>query len=452
LADDQKTNFAPRIGFAYSVTPRIVVRSAYGIFYGGLQNQGGTNLSVNYPYQFNSNFPAPSCIAGKPCITDGITLENGFSSYITGGIGALPAVNPGANEIDEKIKTPYSQMYNLSVQGALSSSLSATVGYVGSNQRHMVASFNFNAPGVLAPPGTNTQQYQAFPGFSAVNHLSYSGSGNYNSLQASLEKRYSEGLDFLATYTYSHSFDDVDGIVVQNSTGYQNILLIPLQYNYANSDTDLRHRVTLYGNYQLPFGTGRRFLNRNGILNELGGGWAIGVVFTAQTGTPFTVNPNISTAAGSGARALLTGNPFRGGGSPNSTNPNVTCPARVRTVTHWFNPCAFSNPLPGIDIASLPGKVVTSTAQAIQYLGTERNVIHGPGYNRMDLSLFKRFDTFKEQQVEFRAETFNAYNSPAYGQPSAGINSNAGLINSTISLGKDTPDARFIQLAVKYIF
>ena len=278
----------------------------------------------------------------------------------------------------------------------------------------------------LAAPGTNTVPLEPFPSFSTGYLLTYAGHSSYNSLQAKLEKRFSDGLYFLSSYTWAHSLDDALNPLADGQQGAaQNLQLIPLPYEYTNSNFDIRHRFTLLGNYQLPFGAGRKYLNTHGIVNELLGGWATTLVFVAQTGNPFTVSPNIPTAAGAGPYALLTGNPSAGGGSPPASNPNVVCPAQVRTVQHWFNPCAFSNPLPGSDIA--PGQLITTADQAIQYVGSKGDQIYGPGYNRANASIFKNFPTFESQYLQFRADVFNVYNHAAWGQPNSSINTGGGL-------------------------
>jgi len=169
----------------------------------------------------------------------------------------------------------------------------------------------------------------------------------------------------------------------------------------------------------------------------------------AQTGNPFTVSPNNTGPSGGGARAIKIGDPFKAGGTPNATNPNVTCATKTRTLKNWYNPCAFANPLPGNTIAA----PITNRAQALQYLGGKRNEIYGPGYERVNMSAFKDFTTWREQYLEFRADMFNLFNTPAYGQPNVtNLNSNGGQITSPRTFQNDTPDARFFQFAMKYVF
>ena len=179
------------------------------------------------------------------------------------------------------------------------------------------------------------------------------------------------------------------------------------------------------------------------------GGWSTSLTFVGQTGIPFTVTPNISTAAGGTARANLVRDPYAPGGSPDPSNPTITCAASTRNRMHWYNPCAFANPVPG-NLITAP---VTDTATAIEYLGGRSNTIYGPGYNRVNMSLFKSFTTWREESLQFRADAFNLLNHPSLANPSlTGINSTGGEITAPASFQNDTPDARFFQLSMKYIF
>lgn len=254
LANAQKLDFSPRVGFAFSPTDELVIRGGFGIFFGGLESVGGSpNLGNNYPFSINSNFNAPSCVLNSPCATNGITLENGYSTQIAAGLRNLVAL-PTVNEMDYNIKTTYSEQFNLSTQYALGNNTSATVGYVGNVGRHLVVQSNNNPSAALAIPGTNTQQYTPFPDFGNGYYLNFGAESSYNSLQGTLERRFSDGLYLLATYTWAHSLDDAPTpLGAAGDSGLQNALLVPLSYEYGNSPYDVRHRVTFNGNYQLPF-------------------------------------------------------------------------------------------------------------------------------------------------------------------------------------------------------
>lgn len=458
LALSQKTDFSPRIGFAYQIYNGTVIRGGYGIFFGGLESLGGSpNPGYNYPFAFQDNFPSPGC-SGNNCPTNGITLEKGFSDAIAAGLQNYLST-PGLVGGELQTKTPYTEQYNLSVQHAFTPSMSLTAAYVGNVSRHLQALTDQNAPVGLVGPQDNSQLDRPFPNFGGAQYDLYEGVGSYNSLQLTLEKHASHNLYFLAAYTYSHALDDTATPLDGGTNVYRNANLFPIGVEYSSSDWDVRHRFTFTGDYSLPFGQGQRFLNRGGLVNELVGGWSSDIVFYAMTGNPFTVDPNNAGANGANTRrAIMVRNPFAAGGSPDPSNASTSCATSTRNVDHWFNPCAFANPLPGnlipnTQTATNPvGTPITSSVAAMAYLGTARNQLAGPGYERINMSLFKNIHTFRSQYLQFRADMFNLFNTPAFGQPNGSNNSNGGVITSTRSLGSFTPNARFFQLALKYYF
>jgi Carboxypeptidase regulatory-like domain len=467
LATSQKTNFAPRIGFAYQAHQDTVFRGGFGIFYGGLQSQGNTNLGANFPFSNSATINSPNCFANNcPSLApQGITLENGLSAQLAGGLQNFVS-NPSLTGIDPKIKTPYTINYNLSVQQALSTNLVASMSYVGNVSRHLSLYYNPNTIQGLFNPSVSTQQYQPFPNIGGIGTIHFAGVSTYNSLQAKLEKRYSHGLTFLATYTWSHALDDAsDAAGNFTAIGDRNMALIPFIDEYTNSVFDVRNRVTLNGNYELPFGRGRAFFNQaSRWANELYGGWSTSLTFAAQTGTPFTVSPDISTAAGGSARAILIRDPFSPGGSPDPSNPGVACATKTKSRENWYNPCAFANPLSGNLIAP-PGVTpgagnsyiypsgVSDRATALALLGGRSNTVYGPGYSAVNMSLFKNFTTWREQYLQFRADAFNLLNHPTLGNPSTTNNSTGGgQITGPKFFQNNTPDARFLQLSLKYAF
>ena len=465
LSTGQKTNFAPRLGLAYQVDPKSVIRAGFGLFYGGLQSVGAApNLGANYPFEVHSQLSAVGCTKDAPCPSlttaaqnyagaPGATLENGLSNQISQGILNFVTL-PIVNGRDASIKTPYTMNYNLSVEHAFGNNLAATVSYVGNVSRHIQTELSSDPPEALETPGTNTQSVQPFPQFGNSEILSYTGESNYNSLQATLKKRYTNGLSYLATYTWSHALDDTTD-PLGGGVSYRNDALIPIVDEYTNSNYDVRQRFSFNGLYELPFGRGRAFMNHSQLANTIVGGWSGSLTFVAQSGTPFTVGPsNISTAAGAGANAIKIADPFRAGGTAPASNSSVTCAQHTHTRTNWYNPCAFANPLPGNLIPKTgPGSQVTNFAQVLAFTGGRSNVIAGPGYERINMSLFKDFKTLREQYLQFRADAFNLFNHPSWANPSTTNNNNTGgLITAPLSLQSNTPDARFFQVSAKYVF
>lgn len=457
LLQAQHTNFAPRIGIAYSLNPKTVIRSGYGIFYGGLESLGyWPNLGENYPFQFTGSFPSGSCNAFS-CPTNGITIGNGFTSILAAGF-ASNTTNLTMRGADPFPKTPYTQSYNLAIERGISNDIVATVSYVGNNAHHLQSNVDANAPMALSAPGVSSQNFRPFPHAGGSAYVTYSGASNYNSLQTKLEKRMSHGYNLLATYTWSHSLDDVNTpLGSSGDKGERNFNLIPLNMEHSQSPWDTRHRFTFNTLYQLPFGKGHQYLNQSAVLDAIVGGWSANAMFVAQSGNYFSVSPTgINTVSGGNStRAVKTGNPYSTGGT--SAVSGGSCPTSVRNYHNWYNPCAFTNPWDPTNVAGghylAPGSYVTDTASAIGYLGGRRTVVAGPGYERVNMSIFKNFAVYHEQKLEFRTDVFNLFNTPALANPSnSGIGTTGGQITGTRSLQRYSPDSRFFQMSLKYAF
>jgi hypothetical protein len=263
--------------------------------------------------------------------------------------------------------------------------------------------------------------------------------------------------------------DDAGNPLGNGIGGYRDASIIPIREDMTNSGFDVRHRLTFNGFYRLPFGHGESYLNHSSYLvDALLGGWSTNLTWQIQTGEPFSVSTaNQTNVTGGSQYAIQRSNPFAGGGSPDPTNPSITCPATVRNKTHWFNPCAFANPLPaslltpfnknnGNPTVAAPGyqypTYITNPTTAKLFLGGLSNQIYGPGFQRLDMSVFKHFTTFESQFLEMRADVFNLTNSPLLAQPNGGIGQSGGQITSARQTQLLTPNGRFFQLSAKYVF
>jgi len=474
LIDWQHLNFAPRAGFAYKASDRLAIHGGYGIFFGGLESTGYyPNLGENFPFEFNSGFQAPTCNLHGSCPNNGFTLETGFTNAIAAGL--LNAIQqPQLRGSDPVAKTSYSEQFNLTAEYGFSANLVASIAYAGAVSRHLETFPNPNGQLALAPnsfsgytdtAGDFINPLLPFPHFSGFSYTAYNGSSSYNALQTKLERRFSKGLSYLASYTWSHSLDDAPTPLGSTADpGYRGTNIVPIGEDYGNSPFDVRHRFTLNGNYELPVGRGRKFINHSGPLDYIVGGWSTSLVFRAQTGEPITVGTNnLTSPSGAGAHALRIHDPFSAGGSVPTNNPGISCATRVRTVQNWYNPCSYTNPKAddiGYTTAVYPnspsGQLVPNTvsgAAALAYLGDPRGNGNGPGYERIDASLFKSFKTFREQNFQFRADVFNLLNTPGYGDPSnSGISTNGGEITGARTFQSNTPDSRFFQFSAKYNF
>ena len=475
LIKAQKTNFAPRLGVAWSPDIKTVVRAGFGIFYGGLESTGyWPNLSENYPFQFTGSFPWGGCGTFQ-CATDGITIGNGFSTIIANGF-ASNVTNLTMRGSDPEAKTPYTEGWNLSVERNFLTAFVGTVSYVGNTSRHLQVFPDPNNPLALANPNVSSQNSRPLPHFGGSSYTAYAGASNYHSLQTKLEKRLSKGYSMLATYTWSHALDDAPTpLGTSGDGGFRQSNLVPIKMDYSSAGFDTRQRFTLNAFYELPFGQGKQFMNQNKIADLVLGGWSANATFVAQTGNPFTVYTSGLSGANTGSiRSLKTGDPFKGGGNWGIANPaNVpsqACPTSVRNRNNWYNPCAFTNPWSPNDYVNEPSHYlssgpsdtnvakatpdyVTDTPTALSYLGGNRDTVTGPGYERVNMSIFKSFKVYHEQTFEFRADIFNLLNTPSLGQPNdTGISANGGQITGTRNLQRNAPDSRFMQLSMRYQF
>ena len=217
LGESQKTNFAPRVGFAYQVTPKLVTRGGFGLFYNGFENRGfSPNLGENYPFQFNFQFAAandntpityPGCASPTATPIGSATLETGFSCTPLDPT-LVNASGLALRGIQFKYLTPYSMGGNFTVQYQLTPSMSVQAGYVTSLARHLEVFPNSNnvtsiVPTVL-PTGVGVNNFRPFPDFgSGASYATTNGNSWYHSLQTKVEKQFANGLNFLATYTFS---------------------------------------------------------------------------------------------------------------------------------------------------------------------------------------------------------------------------------------------------------
>ncbi|MGC2164025.1 MAG: TonB-dependent receptor, partial [Silvibacterium sp.] len=509
LTSYPKDDFAPRIGVAYQPFNHWVVRGGFGVFYGAIEQIGyGSTPAQNYPFTASANFYAPPCLYGATnCTqTDGVTLKSGFPSSDLGNgfLAAAAAQNPGLYGIQPRQQTPYVMQTNFTVERSLMRNMTASIGYVGSMSRHVLDAL---APGAYLaamdgnvwsqaclPNGTcpNANVASAFSpvesGVSIGNmfsgYQSFGGLANYNSLQATINRRFSNGLSFFANYTFSRFLTDITAPGgEEGSQGYGGVSnspnIEPLRKDYGPATYDIPHRVNFFGTYELPFGKGHRWLNKGGVWNELAGGWSSTLVFQAQSGDALTVFPNFTVAQGLSTYAKKIGNPNRAGSEPTLAVPTATgltagnqnpgqqgitsCPTKLRItapavgqakyINNWYNPCAFENP-PQYFSANGTLPPLTSWSAVTPYWGGAPGQLRGPGFNVVNMSLFKGFAVGRREGevLTFRADSFNVLNHPSFADPSTGVWNGAGEITSTRTIEQYTTNARSFQLSMKYTF
>jgi len=433
LGTAQDTNFAPRIGIAYRVTPKVVLRAGYGIFYGALGSVGyGPTLGNNYPFTFSFFNYAPDD-AHPITYPNGAlgTLETGLSG-INFTPGAVSAEGLSLDGRQYNYITPYYEDYNFAIQYALTPNQGLNLSYVGDQGHHQGSMASVNEPTEILPPGLNPQNYVPYPDFARGSPYEMSaGNTYYNSLQATFERRFSGGLTFNANYTWSHCRADWKSPAGSTIGGYRADTLpgFGIQGDYSYCDADVPNLFHLSGLYSLPLGKGQHFLgNSKGVVNQLIGGWRMNWIMTLEDGMPFNVGCPIGTTADFGCYALLV--------------PGQNIYAGPHNVNQWINPAAFANP-----------PVATTIGQSdYAPLGGAPTQAHGPGEHRLDFSLFKEFPLSESKRFEFRAEVFNLTNTPWFASPGYTDFTNPATFGKITSLRDGASDPRQIQLALKFYF
>jgi hypothetical protein len=460
LGNSQKTNFAPRVGFAYEVNPKLVIRGGWGLFFNGFENRGyAPNLSVNYPFQFQFQFypnndSTPITFPGCPTAGPGGTavFETGFSCTPLSPLD----VNPNGLSlagIQFHYKTPYSMGANLTVQYMITPTLALQAGYVSSNSRHLEVFPGNNLVSTVAYYNTPTWSLVPYPDFTpGMSYAASEGNSNYNGLQTKLEKRFANGLNFLATYTYSKVLSDAHDLLNSGSVhGYYRapgVAGMGIHADYGLAEFDIRNVFHFSGGYELPFGKGKHFLTKaSGFQNQLIGGWSVNWSATIQDGQPISISCPTGTAAGLGCDALFVkGQPLKLGLHTDANGQ-----------LNWFgNAAAFNQPCQiGADNQPIPesppGCVPLSGKGALGGVAQ----VPGPGFGRLDFSIFKSFPISERVQLQFRAEIFNIFNHPNFNAP--GFNGGSTNYNSSnfgeIGSTRDAPyDPRQIQFALKLYY
>jgi len=429
LVNIRPFNFAPRIGLAYQMINRIVVRGGYGIFYGGIEDIGGSPLvTENFPIEYDITRTAAN--AATPLAADNSLglLENTFSDLAVTPSAVSPA-GLGLIGFQKDVKTPYSEGYNLSLQYQLNPSLALTAAYVGDVSRHIETVLNLNSVGELLPPSATTAKYVPYQTTAlSGNNLTLTGaSSSFNAGQLTLEQRPANGLTLLANIAWQKTLTDARD-PLENTTGSYRAPFLPnfgIQADTERADFDVRRIFHVSGTYDLPFGAERMFgAHAHGAEQAVLGGWSTNFIATIQDGQPLTVACSIITAAGAGCNALLV----------HGQNPYANS-----SVAHFVNAAAFANP-----------PVVTTVGQDdYSPLGGGPTQVSGPPFHRLDLSFFKRFHFTERFYSEFRGELFNLTNTANFANPTSlnfSNTTNFGQITSTV----DSPnDPREVQFAIK---
>ncbi len=438
-----KLNFGPRLGLAYRFTDKTVVRTGYGLVW---QEQAGLTTPFTIP-----QFPFIQTITQRSL--DGITP----AFVLSAGPNVQPIpLNPDAGlgqgvfSVDRDLGSGYVQQWNLAIQREITPNLVAEVAYAGSKITHIgIPDTNINQLTVeqLAQGNTLLQQVtnpyfgqiprssslgdptipraqllRPFPRFTTVSlYRNNVGNTSYHALQAKLEKRLSQGLAFLVSYTRSKLIDDAGQVFDQSvQTGPVGNFPVADSFNRALekavSTGDIPNVFVASFTYDLPFGKGRYF-NFAGVADKLLGGWEIASTMLLQSGLTFPVTQ------------ITNFNAFAGFGTQ---RPNIlripTLPSEQRTTSRWFDTTAFA------------------VAPQFALGNSSRNPARGPGYRTSDIAFIKRTYFGEVRNVEFRTEIFNLTNTPPLANP------NGVLGNAAFGTITSAGDPRVIQFGLKLNF
>jgi hypothetical protein len=442
-----KKDWAPRVGFAWSVQHNTVVRGAFGVFYSAEANIFD-DLGLNPP---QLTFLASTFNPGA--------IPSAAQLISTGFPNALPVRD--ALHISGPVKTtgpkriiPRIMEWNLGVQHQFGNNFLAQIGYVGTRANHL---WNHEASDLNQPlqildtnfcgpdpnnciPNFGRRYFNQQPNMTAVLPLDFPQLEMfYNSFQASLNKRFANGFNFLAAYTFAKNLGNADG----NTGGFiQNSYRADLEHGPVVPD--LRHRFTISYLYELPIGHGRRFMGEmSGIADAFFGGWQVAGITTAQSGEAVTavMSSDLSNTGSFSYRPDQIAKPydFSFNTASQGTDFGCTNPGH-QTLDCWYNQAAFAAP------ALAPGQ------QSAHSFGDSRiGNLRGPDLVDFDFVLQKNFRIRESQEVEFRAEIFNLLNHPNFGLPGGGSSVPVDVPGGA-SITNTSTDNRQIEFALKYTF
>jgi hypothetical protein len=447
-----QNRFGPRLGFAWQLLPRssrFVLRGGYGIYYSRIVGQtffqaitappfGQIRISTgpaNAGASLQAPFGAPPSLSSFP----------NFRSY-------SPTTALSVITLAHDYQPPITQQWGLNLQTQFLSDFLWEVGYVGARGTKLIRTRELNqassasATNPIRGVTTNTVAnvrdrvpYQGFPAFNGIRQVESGGGSWYHGLETSLTKRFSKGLQFLASYTFARAFDS-DGFAVETlaAGGTNNGDMNDWRQRYGPSNFNRDHRFVLSGIYELPTPGGFK----NGLAGRLLSGWSLTGVVTIQSGRHLTLTgTNASNVFGITADRLQL--------AAGCTYDQLTTKGSVTSrLNNYFNAACIARSAP---TAANPNGIATWPIIGNDNIGTTFGnsgvgIVTGPAQNNVDLALRKVTRITEAKNVEFRAEFFNAFNTPQFANPNTTFGNSYGLITAT------SVNPRVVQLALKLAF
>ena len=408
LISFDKNNWAPRLGFAWQPGASWTVRGSAGVFYGGSQGLGASARMLR-------NFPFVAVVQQRGSSRQPVfLLQDGFPADFLGDISKpvqtvddLPN-NSVMRTWAKDFPMPMVYQWNFSVQRQLTAATALTTAYVGSSSLYQQFSYNINAPGI-GPSDTERQRRPYFPRLNGLTYRTPAAHSSYHGLEATLTRRLADGVTFTTAYTWSHAISQTAELFVSGDNGGpQDISCFACERGSSSNDT--RHRLVNSYMINLPFGRGRRYLDRGGFLSAVFGGWQMTGILSLQTGQYYDLTIANATAQ-------------LGTNGVGAWRPNVVGDHKLANPTpnRWLNPDAFEIPRDG---AGNP-----------MFGNLGRNSLQEDGIFNWDVGLMKNFQLTERVRLQFRWEAFNITNHPSYGTPNTNLSSpDVGKITSTLGL------------------
>jgi hypothetical protein len=406
--------FAPRIGFAYQVTPSTVVRSGYGISYhshpwGAQALRGWFPLTVVAAFSGVNGFQPVTTgpgyvaagVANAP-LGPNVGIPSICCPDISTGRVPLPLVaETGYPVANQELKRGYIQSWNLIVERRLPADLVASIGYVGTASVNGFAFLDINASQIPGSGDDGRPLFEAFGRTTATREWNGRTHSNYHALQATLNRRFSKGLLLKSAYTYSRAIDQA---TYSDWTEFTWNATSAFGRNRAAASHNIPHNFQFGFVYELPFGEGRRWATE-GAKRAIFGGWQLNGVFAAYQGRQFTLSASDSSLN-------MPGNAQ----TPDQIKDTVETFGKVGDDGTFFDTTAFAR------------------VSEVRFGNVGRNTMRGPGVINFDAGLFRTFALTPTFQLQLRAEAFNVSNTPHFANPNGNVNSsNFGRVLATQS-------------------
>jgi outer membrane receptor protein involved in Fe transport len=412
-------NVSPRAGVAYRLREDIVVRGGYGINYDPYPLAFVRNILGNYPSSISLSVPQPNALQPAGRLAGGIPAI--VVPDVSAGVIPVP-LNVSARALPDEPKRGYIRSWNVTVQGELPWGFTGQAGYVATRQRDINQIMDANAGQVIGAGNAGRPLFVRFGRTGATGILSNPGWSDYDSLQTSLSRRLSQGLQMTVAYTWSRAFGICCDTLSDNPPMVQAFDYFSL--NESRLPQDRPHNFQTSFVAELPFGHGKPLLNDGGFAGKVLGGWQINGLLSLYSGSPFTVTSSGTSLDLPGSTQVA-----------DQLTDDVEILGGIGPGQPWFDTSAF--------------RAVTE-----RRFGTAPiNSMRGPGFANFDMSVFREFGLGGGRNVQVRMEVFNLTNTPHFANPQASVNaSNFGIISGTANSGREGIDERLFRLGLRLKF